>query len=80
MSQLILEIWPYILGAIGVIAGVVGGYMKGKISAQDKNANELRKQQLEALKKKEEIRNEVEAATDDAIISEFDRLYDNNRR
>lgn len=81
MGLLLAEFWPYILGgAAGIIAGMFTAYAKGKSKERDKHADDLRKQQLEALKRKEKIRNEVEAATDDNIIAEFDRLYDNNRR
>lgn len=80
MSYLVSELWPYILGLIGIVAGIFTAYTKGKSNERDKYADDLRKQRLEALKKKEEIRNEVEAATDDAIISEFDRLHNTRRR
>lgn len=80
MSYLMSEMWPYLLGLLGIVAGIFTAYAKGKTSERDKHADDLRKQRLEALKKKEAIRNEVEAATDDAIIIEFDRLHNARRR
>lgn len=75
MSYLISELWPYILGAVGVVIGLVTAYIKGKSS----NADGLRKQQLEAIRKKEEIKDDIQTADDDRIIAEFDRLHDNSR-
>lgn len=80
MSYLMSEMWPYLLGLLGIVAGIFTAYAKGKSKERDKHADDLRKQRLEALKKKEAIRNEVEAATDDDVIAEFDRLHNARRR
>ena len=75
MSYLLYELWPYLLGLVGIIAGVLTAFAKGKSSERSKQAVRTAK----AVKQVKKERENVEAMDDDAMYDEFDRLHNNKR-
>lgn len=71
-----IDIIPWLLAMIGALVGLLG-FSARKAAKQNE---EIQRKRAENILKVKEVRENVQTASDDAIINEFDRLYDNNRR
>lgn len=76
VSAILAEVWPYILGVATLVIGWFTAKHQGKKQAQEQSKSE----RLESMKIAKEIKENVQAASDDELIVEFDRLHNKNRR
>lgn len=63
MAEIIASILPYAVGAVGIIAALVGVFMRGKQAER----NERMADEREALDRAREIQNELDSESDDAV-------------
>lgn len=76
MAEIIASILPYAVGAVGIIAALVGVFMRGRASAK----RDIQLDNYDAMKGAQEVRRDVEAMDDDNLAAEFDRLREQRRR
>lgn len=63
MSEIIASILPYAVGAVGIIAALVGVFMRGKQAER----NERMADERETIEKAKEVRDESASLSDDSI-------------
>lgn len=76
INSLVIELGGYLLGIAAFLIGWFVAKQKGKREAQE----QARSERLESMQIAKEVRENVQAASDDELIAEFDRLHNRNRR
>lgn len=76
INSLIVEFGGYLLGIAAFLIGWLVAKQKGKREAQEQSRSE----RLGSMQIAKEIKENVQAASDDELIAEFDRLHNSNRR
>jgi len=71
IGALVASFWPYILAAGGLIAAVLGFYVKGRADASDKAKTKAATKRADDLQTAKENRDEVDNLSDDDVAGEL---------
>lgn len=71
-----IDIIPWLLAVIGALVGLLG--FSARKAA--KRNEEVQRKRAENILKAKEVRENVQTASDDDLIAEFDRLHNRNQR
>ena len=71
-----IDIIPWFLAVIGALVGLLG--FNARKTA--KRNEEIQRKRAESILKAKMVRENVQAASDDDLIAEFDRLHNERRR
>lgn len=71
-----IDLIPWLLAVIGALVGLLG--FSARKTA--KRNEEIQRKRAESILKVKEVRENVQTASDDDLIAEFDRLHSDRRR
>lgn len=72
-----IKSWVYMI--LAALAVIVGAYALGARQARRSSELDNAKRTIDATRKAKKVRQDVEILSDDDILSEFDKLYNNRR-
>lgn len=73
-----MKSWAFM--TLAAVAVIVGAYTVGSRQARRSLELDAAKRTIDATRKAKKVKRDVEMLSDDDILSEFDKLYNNRRR
>ena len=75
MTALILEYWPALVGAVGLVLAYFGVRLKGKSDGRQEVRDQINKQAVEAAKEARDVQTKVNRMDDGAANAELNRRW-----
>lgn len=75
MTALILEYWPALVGAVGLILAYFGVRMKGKSDGRQEVRDQINKQAVEAAKEARDVQAKINRMPDGGAVAELKRKW-----
>ena len=79
IAAIIAQAWPYILGALAIIVGLLGFGASQRARGREQERQTRLEEAREARRKADEIAQKIHRMDDDDLVHEFDRLRDRRR-
>lgn len=79
IEAIIAQVWPYILGALAIIAGLLGFGASQRARGREQERQTRLEEARESRRKADEIAQKIHRMDDSDLVHEFDRLRDRRR-
>lgn len=80
LNFILSELWPYLAGLAGVIAGLFYVRQSGKKAGRREAETKAREQRLKNIKEARNVENETSALDDDSVVRRLDEWVRERKR